>query len=41
MELGVLEAASHPEPRPRDKEMDKRVAAQERELIFTENGTIK
>jgi len=36
----VLEAASHPGPRPSDREMDRMVAAQEMELIFTESDTI-
>ena len=37
----VLEVASHPGLRPNNKEMDKIVAAQEMELIFTESDTIK
>ncbi len=37
----VLEAASHPGPRPSDREMERMVAAQEMELIFTESDTIK
>jgi len=36
----VLEAASHPGPRPSDREMERMVAAQEMELIFTESDTI-
>jgi hypothetical protein len=37
----VLEAASHPGPRPSDREMERMVVGQEMELIFTEGGTIK
>jgi aryl-alcohol dehydrogenase-like predicted oxidoreductase len=37
----VLKAASHPGPRPSDKEMDEIVTAREMELIFTESGTVK
>ncbi|MFH1072474.1 MAG: aldo/keto reductase [Nanoarchaeota archaeon] len=37
----ALEAASHPGPRPSDKEMERIVAARGMELIFTESGTIK
>ena len=37
----VLEAASHPGPKPSDPEMEKMVAARQMETIFTETGTVK
>lgn len=37
----VLEAASHPGPRPSDAEMEKMVAARQMQPIFTETDTVK
>jgi len=37
----VLETASHPGPRPSDREMERTITTKEMELIFTQSGTIK